>query len=61
MCTELMWFKSSYSDGEGAACVEVADGRGMVHVRDSKVAGGPELALGASSWRGFVAFARTQI
>ncbi|MGO4752012.1 DUF397 domain-containing protein, partial [Streptomyces sp. 2MCAF27] len=31
------WRKSSYSNGEGAECIEVADGiDGIVPVRDSK-------------------------
>ncbi|MFB7056165.1 DUF397 domain-containing protein [Streptomyces vinaceus] len=48
-CLEVAfaWRKSSYSAGEGRACVEVATcGCGdTVHVRDSKVADGPTLAL----------------
>ena len=34
--TRLDWFKSSYSSGEGGACVEVAADRAAVRVRDSK-------------------------
>ena len=38
------WRKSSYSNGEGAACIEVADGMpGAVPVRDSKNPTGPAL------------------
>ncbi|MET8023632.1 DUF397 domain-containing protein [Streptomyces avermitilis] len=37
-----VWRKSSYSDGGGTNCVEVADGYdGLVPVRDSKVPDGP--------------------
>ncbi|MFD6884899.1 DUF397 domain-containing protein [Streptomyces sp. NPDC059957] len=50
------WRKSSYSNGDGGNCVEVADGLpGLVPVRDSKVQGGPILMIGATAWTGFVA------
>ncbi|MFK4690488.1 DUF397 domain-containing protein [Streptomyces pristinaespiralis] len=52
----LHWFKSSYSSGGGGECVEIADGRGTVHVRDSKDPAGPRLAVRASAWADFVAF-----
>ncbi|MEW2572938.1 DUF397 domain-containing protein [Streptomyces sp. NPDC047070] len=49
------WRKSSYSDGGGTNCVEVADGcPGLVPVRDSKVANGPALVFGAEPWALFV-------
>ncbi|GAA2457474.1 DUF397 domain-containing protein [Streptomyces macrosporus] len=51
---ELAWFKSSYSDGEGGACVEVAAGPGTVHVRDSKDRQGPRLAIAPAQWAAFV-------
>ncbi|MFR9758011.1 DUF397 domain-containing protein [Streptomyces sp. TR06-5] len=54
---ERAWFKSSYSSGSGDSCVEVADGACAVHVRDSKVPGGPQLALRPSAWACFVDFA----
>ncbi|MEU8472111.1 DUF397 domain-containing protein [Streptomyces sp. NPDC029006] len=45
------WCKSSYSNGEGGSCVEVADGvPGVVPVRDSKVADGAVLVVGAPAW-----------
>ncbi|MFJ9939498.1 DUF397 domain-containing protein [Streptomyces erythrochromogenes] len=50
MSTELTWFKSSYSGGDGDACLEVATGPDAVHVRDSKVQDGPVLALAPASW-----------
>ncbi|MFD7132398.1 DUF397 domain-containing protein [Streptomyces sp. NPDC059894] len=54
----LAWFKSSYSDGnEGDSCVEIAHAPGAVHVRDSKSAGGPHLALTSAAWADFVAYA----
>ncbi|MFI8399583.1 DUF397 domain-containing protein [Streptomyces cinereoruber] len=55
---ELAWFKSSYSSGsEGDSCVEVAAAPGAVHVRDSKCADGPQLALTPDAWAGFVSYA----
>ncbi|GLV98340.1 DUF397 domain-containing protein [Streptomyces lavendulae] len=49
------WRKSSYSNGTGGECVEVADGvTGLVPVRDSKVPGGPVLLLSAAAWAPFV-------
>ncbi|AVH96598.1 MULTISPECIES: DUF397 domain-containing protein [Streptomyces] len=56
--SELVWFKSSYSGGnDGDSCVEVAATPATVHVRDSKVADGPQLAVGPGAWAGFVAYA----
>ncbi|WP_016908470.1 DUF397 domain-containing protein [Streptomyces xiaopingdaonensis] len=44
------WRKSSYSNAEGGACVEVAPGiPGVVPVRDSKVTAGPVLTPSASA------------
>lgn len=49
------WRKSSYSNGEGGACVEVAAGfTGVVPVRDSKDPHGPALVFPAESWSSFV-------
>ncbi|MFV2118656.1 DUF397 domain-containing protein [Streptomyces sp. Act-28] len=55
----LVWFKSSYSSsGNGEEdCVEVAATPGTVHVRDSKNADGPRLAVTARAWAGFVTYA----
>ncbi|MBC7273569.1 MAG: DUF397 domain-containing protein [Streptomyces sp.] len=57
--SELVWFKSSYSDGpEGDSCVEIATTPGIVHVRDSKYRGAsPRLALAPETWSDFVAYA----
>ncbi|MER5182924.1 DUF397 domain-containing protein [Streptomyces sp. NPDC002896] len=50
------WRKSSYSNGTGGECVEVADGLpDVVPVRDSKVQDGPVLLFGAAAWTAFVA------
>ena len=58
MTTESpQWFKSSYSSN-GGACIEVAvnliPSRGVVPVRDSKVPGGPQLAVSADAFASFV-------
>ncbi|WP_405398746.1 DUF397 domain-containing protein [Streptomyces microflavus] len=56
--SELRWFKSSYSDSSNPNdCVEVATAPGAVHVRDSKNAQGPRLALTPTAWAGFVPYA----
>lgn len=58
-CVEvaLSWHKSSYSGGSGDSCVEVAACPTTVHVRDSKVTQGPQLALSPDSWAPFVSYA----
>jgi Domain of unknown function (DUF397). len=49
------WRKSSYSGGNGAACVEVnGDIPGVVAVRDSKNPDGPILAFTPAEWRAFL-------
>ncbi|MGW4025021.1 DUF397 domain-containing protein [Streptomyces sp. NPDC005009] len=50
----LDWFKSSYSSGEGGACVEVASNTTAMYVRDSKEHGGPHLVFARSAWSGFL-------
>ncbi|MFD7104468.1 DUF397 domain-containing protein [Streptomyces celluloflavus] len=49
-----VWFKSSYSGGEGNECVEVADLRGLVAVWDSKNPRGSVLAFPAEAFAAFV-------
>ncbi|RKN35863.1 DUF397 domain-containing protein [Streptomyces hoynatensis] len=57
----MAWRKSSYSNGR-ANCVEVADGvPGVVPVRDSKVPGGPQLAVNAGAWSAFVASLKSDL
>ncbi|THA85606.1 DUF397 domain-containing protein [Streptomyces sp. A0592] len=55
-CVEvaLSWHKSTYSSGDGDNCVEVAACPGAVHVRDSKVTAGPELAVTPDVWTAFL-------
>ncbi|MFD5159487.1 DUF397 domain-containing protein [Streptomyces hawaiiensis] len=50
------WRKSSYSDGGGTNCLEVADGHpDVIPVRDSKRSDGPVLVFGAGPWTSFLA------
>ncbi|MET9773026.1 DUF397 domain-containing protein [Streptomyces sp. NPDC006367] len=57
--SEALWTRSSYSNGDGGECVEVAEGiPGLVPVRDSKVPEGPALVLTARAWAPFVAALR---
>lgn len=56
--SELVWFKSSYSDNSDPGdCVEIALTPGTVHIRDSKIAEGPRLALTPGTWARFVSYA----
>ncbi|MEV7586214.1 DUF397 domain-containing protein [Streptomyces erythrochromogenes] len=62
-CLEVAyaWRKSSYSGDEGGQCVEVAtcSCADTVHVRDSKVADGPVLALAPAAWDGLTRWVRS--
>ncbi|MFI6079467.1 DUF397 domain-containing protein [Streptomyces sp. NPDC051217] len=59
--TSLTWRKSSYSNGEGGDCVEVADGLpGAVPVRDSKAPQAGALILPAPAWTAFITGVKTQ-
>ncbi|MBX9397037.1 DUF397 domain-containing protein [Streptomyces sp. TRM72054] len=50
-----VWRKSSYSDGSGADCVEVAHNLpGIIPVRDSKNPEGPALVFPTPAWAAFV-------
>jgi Domain of unknown function (DUF397) len=50
------WGKSSYSGGNGGACVEVARNLpGVVAVRDSKDRTGPVLTFSPAGWDTFTA------
>ncbi|MFG2131556.1 DUF397 domain-containing protein [Streptomyces sp. NPDC048751] len=49
------WRKSSYSNQDGGACLEVSDGfAALVPVRDSKVMDSPVLVFPACRWSAFV-------
>ena len=56
--SRVTWRKSSYSNGSGGSCVEIAELPGpaseyQIAVRDSKDPNGPILAFAASGWRAF--------
>ncbi|QES42853.1 DUF397 domain-containing protein [Streptomyces venezuelae] len=60
MSERLSWFKSSHSDDEGGACLEVAlesyeSGPVLLRVRDSKLSSSPVLTLSAPAWLAFIA------
>ncbi|MEV8478572.1 DUF397 domain-containing protein [Streptomyces sp. NPDC051173] len=50
------WCKSSYSDDEGAECVEIAAQPDTIHIRDSKRRNGPQLAVPAHAWADFISY-----
>jgi Domain of unknown function (DUF397) len=57
--TGANWFKSSFSEGNGGACVEVALLPACVGVRDSKQQGrGPVLMFTPSEWTAFLTGSR---
>ncbi|MFH9958393.1 DUF397 domain-containing protein [Streptomyces roseolus] len=54
------WRKSSYSNQDGGACVEVSDGfTHVVPVRDSKTPRDPVLVFPAGGWSTFVSAVKT--
>lgn len=64
MSEPLAWFKSSYSDSQGGACLEVAytstyaESPHTIHIRDSKLgARSPRFAVPATAWTAFLAYA----
>jgi hypothetical protein len=63
--TGAAWRKSSFSGGNGGACVEVAivpggtdGGEGAVALRDSKNPSGPALLFSPDEWRDFTSAVR---
>ncbi|MFB7591227.1 DUF397 domain-containing protein [Streptomyces sp. NPDC056169] len=58
-CLEVAydWRKSSYSSGEGGNCIEVAAHPTAIHLRDSKIPHGPQLAVSPATWSAFVSYA----
>ena len=53
--SEALWLKSSYSNGSGGNCVEVAANLpDLVPVRDSKAPNRPALILTAPAWTPFI-------
>jgi hypothetical protein len=57
--TRANWRKSSYSNGNGGACVEVAQNLpSVVAVRDSKDPEGPKLIFEPAEWHAFTSGVR---
>lgn len=57
VASEGAWFKSSYSEGNGTACVEIAhlSRTAQVAIRDSKEGvTGPALVVSAAAWAAFI-------
>ncbi|MET8558600.1 DUF397 domain-containing protein [Streptomyces sp. NPDC004959] len=53
--TALSWRKSTYSNSDGGACVEVSDDLpALVPVRDSKRPSAAHLVFPAAHWSAFV-------
>jgi Domain of unknown function (DUF397) len=52
------WRKSSYSGGNGGACIEVGKHGATVLVRDSKTERSPELPFSSGAWAEFLAALR---
>ncbi|MFF1902381.1 DUF397 domain-containing protein [Kitasatospora sp. NPDC058218] len=58
--TAATWRKSSYSEGDGGECIEVAPGYPHhVPVRDSKDPHGPALLFSPAAWQAFVTAVNT--
>lgn len=55
MSVDRVWRKSSRSDSNGGACVEVAVLGGRIGVRDSKDPDGPVLAFPPHTWTALIA------
>ncbi|WP_069867468.1 DUF397 domain-containing protein [Streptomyces malaysiensis] len=53
---ERAWFKSSYSEANGTACVEIAHlpHTAQVGIRDSKDKSGPALVVPVTAWGAFI-------
>jgi hypothetical protein len=52
--TSLVWRKSTASNGNQSACVEIAWNPGLILVRDSKDPGGHRLRFDQTAWQGFL-------
>lgn len=54
MSTDLHWFKSSYSGGQGGECLEVALTPTTIHIRDSKTPETRSLQIAPTTWTEFL-------
>ncbi|MEV0182450.1 DUF397 domain-containing protein [Streptomyces sp. NPDC050625] len=55
--TGLIWRKSSYSNNEGGACLEIATTPTAIHIRDSKhlpTPDAPTLTVTPTTWTAFL-------
>ena len=53
--SSTVWRRSSYSNGMGGECLEMAPVPGAIAVRDSKVATGlQQLMLSTAAWQSFI-------
>lgn len=52
--SRIAWRRSSYSNGMGGECLEMATASGVVAVRDSKTPTGPQLTLSCTTWKNFI-------
>ena len=58
--SRALWQKSTFSNGNGGNCVEVARNLpGIVAVRDSKNPDGPILTFSRDEWASFITRLRT--
>lgn len=53
------WRKSSYSDGNGGACIETASGTGAIFVRDTTDRDGVTLQFTVAAWQEFTSCLRS--
>jgi Domain of unknown function (DUF397) len=51
--TDLNWRTASYTSNGGGECVEVADHKDRVLVRDTQDRSGPALRFSLTAWRTF--------
>ncbi|PNG21697.1 DUF397 domain-containing protein [Streptomyces cahuitamycinicus] len=54
----VAWFKSSHSGGEGNECVEIANFRTGVALRDSKLPDGSTLTVSTGAFAAFIGSVR---
>jgi hypothetical protein len=59
--TDLNWRTASYSSNGGGECVEVADHKDRVLVRDTQARSGPVLWFSPDAWRTFAAQVKTSV
>ncbi len=52
------WRKSTFSNDNGGACVELAGDNGAILVRDTTDRRGPVLTFSAAAWEAFTASLR---